>query len=290
MKYLLLFFALALAPIQVSGQIEKEYRDQAMEKARKGDFEGAILLFDRSLEENANDTISLHLRGISKALLNRLEEALKDMDRLLVLNPGSKKTLLTRARIKRDLTDYPGALEDYTRAIALDSAYAPAYFNRGILHEMLGNEEAACTDYQMSSDLGIKEAEGKLEACEGTAPTTMGETAILYLTEVAGSEAYGFTQEEPVLVGVGPEGGPANQQRYLRLLRDPQGNPITFKRLGSCCEYPSENGFFGSAMLDQYEINYSDQEGNPQSRIVYMSFYDYESPLILKGFQSISGN
>lgn len=106
------------------------------------------------------------------------------------------------------------------------------------------------------------------------------------LTKKAESEQYGLTPEQPVKVGKGPKSGPANQRDYLDLLRDGQGNPISYERLGSCCPYESENGFMGLAMVDQYEVKYKDKSGKKKKTVIYISFYDYEEPLIPFGFSA----
>jgi len=110
---------------------------------------------------------------------------------------------------------------------------------------------------------------------------------IIVLEKEVDDDTYGFTPETPIKVGTGANGGPANQRAYLNLLRDVKGNPIQYNRLGSCCAYKSENGLLGFAMLDKYEIKYKNKKGKNKKRIVYISFYDYEKPKILKGFKTI---
>lgn len=111
--------------------------------------------------------------------------------------------------------------------------------------------------------------------------------AILKLTKTAENEKYGFTEENPVKTGLGPDGGPANQHAYLGLLRDEQGKSIKYKRLGSCCPYKSENAMIGGiALLDRYEIIYHNSKGEEKKKYIYISFDDYEEPQILYGFKT----
>ena len=122
---------------------------------------------------------------------------------------------------------------------------------------------------------------------------TKTEAKVYEITELnntSDNEKYGFSSGMPVKVGTGPKGGPANQRAYLDLLRDPNGNSIAYERLGSCCGYKSENGFLGYAMLDRYELAFKDENGKMKKVVVYISFYDYEEPLILKGFKTVSKN
>ncbi len=111
---------------------------------------------------------------------------------------------------------------------------------------------------------------------------------ITELTKKATSEKYGLTGEMPVKVGKGQRGGPYNQRAYLELLRDGQGNMVSYKRLGGgCCPYKSANAIIGDyALVDSYEVTYKDEKGKKQKSILYISFYDYEDPLIPIGFRS----
>lgn len=109
---------------------------------------------------------------------------------------------------------------------------------------------------------------------------------ITELSKTASSEKYGFTGEFPIKVGKGKNGGPSNQRAYLSLLRDGQGKPVKFTRVGGgCCPYKSANALFGDyALVDTYEVKYKDEKGKSKKTILYISFYDYEEPMIPVGF------
>lgn len=119
-------------------------------------------------------------------------------------------------------------------------------------------------------------------------PQLFCQNTISKLTTTAPDNKYGFTPEQPVKVGKSNKGGPANQRAYLDLLRDAKGNAISYERVGSCCPYESANGFLGLAMVDHYEITYQNEKGKKKKSDVYISFYDYEEPMILFGFKTIS--
>lgn len=111
---------------------------------------------------------------------------------------------------------------------------------------------------------------------------------ITQLTEKAESDKYGLTGAFPVKVGRGAKGGPSNQRAYLDLLRDEQGNPVEYKRVGgACCPYKSENATLGNyALVDTYEVSYKNKKGKNKKVLIYISFYDYENPKIPVGFLS----
>lgn len=68
------------------------------------------------------------------------------------------------------------------------------------------------------------------------------------------TDAYGYGRRNPVLVGGGAERGAANQRQWLDALRGPGGQPVRYRRLGSCCEYSRPGGARG--ILDAYEVTY----------------------------------
>ncbi|MCE1169346.1 MAG: tetratricopeptide repeat protein [Sphingobacteriia bacterium] len=265
----------------------KDYYDKGMELAYAGKYEEAVKLLDKSLEFVQDEFVAWYNRGIIKGYLGLDEEALPDFEETLKLVPDYKKGYLNRGTTKKHLTDYDGAISDYNYAIVLDPDYSEAYYNRGLVYEMLGKKDSACADFKKSKELGLKEAKEKVEKCNHPEETSRPVNVILRLTKTAADDKYGFTKENPVKVGIGLSGGPANQKAYLNLLRDAQGKKISYTRLGSCCMYQTPNGFDGFGMLDIYEITYLNEAGEAKKADVYITFYDYEEPLILYGFKTV---
>ncbi len=271
--------------INAFGQDGKLYYDFGMEKAKAGKLEEAIKLLDTAIQIKPDEYVAWYNRAIIKSMLNQFEDALTDLDQTLKLYPNYKKAYLNRGSAKRHLTDYKGALSDYSNAIQLDSNYSEAYFDRGLVYDMLSKNDSACLDFNLALKKGLKRATKKVEFCKDTTKYLL--YPILRLTKTAENKNYGFSSEDPVKVGPGPEGGPANQRAYLDLLRDEMGKSIKYKRLGSCCEYKSENGYQGIGKLDKYEITYLNDKGEEKTTLVFISFYDYEDPKILSGFKTI---
>ncbi len=103
------------------------------------------------------------------------------------------------------------------------------------------------------------------------------------ISEYAPQSNYGLSEKNPVKVGgVKEREGPTNQRRYLASLAGPNGEVLSFHRRGSCCPYPSENGFTGgSALMDVYEVMYT---GLKNPILIYITLYDLEKLYIPKGF------
>lgn len=286
--YLAILFTLILT--SVSAQDAKGFYNQGVELARLGKAEEAIAAFDKSIALKADEYVAWYNRGIAKVMLQRYEDALTDFDKALLLNPGYKKAYLNRATTKKHLTDYDGAMADYNYILKYDSINMEAYYYRGLLYNLLGKRIEACTDFNHARRLGYKDAQHEVDECiRRPIADDTSIHAILRLTKAADNDAYGFTPQRPVLVGKGPEGGPNNVRAYLELLRDAKGQPLKYKRVGTCCPYKSDHAFFGKeALQEKYQVTYTAVDGSPKTNFIYFSFFDFAEPLIPVGLSTIT--
>ena len=262
-----------------------EITEKGLEKAREGEFDQAIGLVDRAIRKDPGHYEAWYFRGVTKVNLDEFDEALIDFTESIKLSPMFSEAYLFRGYTRVELTQYDEAMSDYSHAILLDPENAKTYYFRGQLNELLGNTEAACVDFRKALVLEYEPAEEKVKTCNDSVKTKT--YPLLRLTKTAENAEYGFTPEHPVKVGQGPDGGPSNNRRYLSLLRDVNGKPVKYKRQGSCCAYESENAFMSLALLDRYEITFTNEKGKEDTATVYISFYDYEEPMILFGFGTI---
>ena len=92
------------------------------------------------------------------------------------------------------------------------------------------------------------------------------------LAGVSEDSTYGFTPENPVLVGgIQIRQGPWNEERYLNALAGPKGEAVTYARAGSCCPIEGENGQLKNALLDTFRVYW---EGAPDSVSLYLNMYE----------------
>lgn len=92
------------------------------------------------------------------------------------------------------------------------------------------------------------------------------------LTEISTDSLYGYSEKHPIEVaGASEKSGPLNERRFLSALAGPNGEQITYYRIGSCCPVKSDKGFMGVAMLDKYEISW---DGAKSPIILYLNMYD----------------
>jgi len=101
---------------------------------------------------------------------------------------------------------------------------------------------------------------------------TLKDNHTFLITETSTDKTYGFSPKNPVEVGgTKTSEGPMNERRYLNALTGPNGEKISYFRAGSCCPIKSENGFMGSAMLDNYRVTW---ENSKDTVSIYINMYD----------------
>lgn len=128
--------------------------------------------------------------------------------------------------------------------------------------------------------LGSCKAKQPAIRSSGSNPTTTSSDhePFFDITEYSSDKDYALSGDNPAKVG---ERSVSNQRRFLASLAGPNGEELTFHRKGSCCAYESENGFGGAALVDIYMVSY---EGLKEPIPIYISFYDYVTLYIPKGF------
>jgi hypothetical protein len=84
------------------------------------------------------------------------------------------------------------------------------------------------------------------------------------------AKAYGYVPENPVRVGGGRESGVASQYAFLRSLRGPGGEAVSYFRLGSCCPFTAPGETEALARIDAYEVSYP---GLAKPVLLYFDIY-----------------
>ncbi len=82
-------------------------------------FDQAFADYDRALALRPNHVDAMLNRGIALQALNRPEEALATFDRVLTIDPNDAEALNHRGDLRFLFGHFPGALDDYRRALRL---------------------------------------------------------------------------------------------------------------------------------------------------------------------------
>jgi tetratricopeptide (TPR) repeat protein len=140
-----------------------------------GELERAVSDFTSFIEIEPNYSRAYQHRGNSLAKQGNYEAAIKDYDFALALPPfrGDKPDeidILRASSLCKDLIkDYEGAIEDFTRLIALyerperdhesgRKSLASYYVSRGLIYSKLNDMLSACADVRRALELGNQEA------------------------------------------------------------------------------------------------------------------------------------
>ena len=103
-----------------------------------------------------------------------------------------------------------------------------------------------------------------------------GGPQMMELRESTGDPSYGYTPQNPVRVGGRSEEA---EVRYLSSLFGPEGQPIFYERIGSCCSTEKHQP------LDAFRILY---EGLGQRPLVlYLDVYELEEPRVPMGLRGV---
>ena len=96
------------------------------------------------------------LDGASNLNRGRTEQALKDFNRAIKIDPAQHDGYLGRADTLNTMGRFEESLPDYNKALEIEPTLANAYINRGIAYSQLGQYEKAIADYEKGLELDPK--------------------------------------------------------------------------------------------------------------------------------------
>jgi tetratricopeptide (TPR) repeat protein len=192
MKYLRIICATILLETQMAScqpsPTPKVLYSQAYEKAKMGSYQSAIVDLNRAIVLDSTFADAYLLRGKIKVSLGKNTEACKDAkkaadlgnkeaalicqqycqvmtedevahairsdDSLAKLYPNRPEPLYNISNVYFDARQYQKAIEYCNKAIAVDSTYAPAYYNKGACLLNLGEKVKGCLLIDKAAGMG----------------------------------------------------------------------------------------------------------------------------------------
>jgi hypothetical protein len=92
------------------------------------------------------------------------------------------------------------------------------------------------------------------------------------ITEYSKNSKYGYDKDYPINIFFrNTRDESINQERFLNALAGPKGEEITFKKLESCCPFPTKRSEMGAGFLDVYEVTW---QGQKKPIILYINIYE----------------
>lgn len=118
-----------------------------------GDYAHALTYIDEAIRLDPAYNVYLMTKANIEGNLDRLKEAIADLDRYIANDPEEYYGYYRRGLFKERTGDRDGAIEDYTTAILLNPEFAYAYLNRGILWNLKRDTAAARADFERNIEL-----------------------------------------------------------------------------------------------------------------------------------------
>ena len=111
------------------------------------DFNGAIKLYNESLELKPNWDWAYLNRGDVYGILRQFELAIQDYDKAIEINPEFYQAYNNRGNAYNDSDKYERGIQDYDKAIEINPNWEYPYNNRGVAYQRLKQYERAIQDH-----------------------------------------------------------------------------------------------------------------------------------------------
>ena len=102
------------------------------------------------------------------------------------------------------------------------------------------------------------------------------------ITEYATDNKYGYDQDYPINIGfIHEKQEDINIQYYFNGLEGPNGEKISYKKVDTCCPFPSKNSLMGAGTVGIYEVTF---DGSNKKVMMYFNIFEKGKILCPKGF------
>ena len=116
-------------------------------------YEESLADFNCALELKPDYAWAISSRGQTYQSLKRYEEALVDFNRAIELDPELDWATVSRGKTYRQMERYEESLADFHRAVELDPKNDWYYYERGLVYTLLDRAELAQADFKAAIDL-----------------------------------------------------------------------------------------------------------------------------------------
>lgn len=115
--------------------------------------EVAIDVLELARESDPDNQDSILFLGVQLAAVDRHHESMECFKSVVQLNPGNHVALAFKSLSHTRLKEYPQALEDAEKSIALDGSFAQAWFAKGRVLQKLGQWQYAADSLRKALEL-----------------------------------------------------------------------------------------------------------------------------------------
>lgn len=113
----------------------------------------SIDLLSQAIELDPRFTLALKSRGAAYLKLDKVQEAIADMNAAIEIAPDNARAFHMRGLAHDKSGEFNKALEDFNQALELNPEYGAVYYSRAHLHTKMGHTDEAAEDIQMVTHL-----------------------------------------------------------------------------------------------------------------------------------------
>ena len=139
--------------IEINPHDKEAYVNRGANYSDLGQYEKAILDYNKALELDPEYADAYVNRGVAYFELKDFDKSLEDLSKAIKLDSTEKIYFNNRGELYHKLGRYDEALKDYDKSLALDPNYKNAYFNRANTYNNLGQYDKALIDYNKAIEL-----------------------------------------------------------------------------------------------------------------------------------------
>jgi len=143
------------------------YNGLALVSIGRKDYDSALYLVERALQQEPLQPYFLNNRGYILLLQGQNELAREDIDRSITLDPENAWAYRNKGRWYHVNGQYEDALRLYELALTKDTFVESIHIFIGETHEAMGNLDLACRSYRIASEENDPLAQSYLENCKG---------------------------------------------------------------------------------------------------------------------------
>lgn len=136
----------------------------AMSYLNLKEYKNALAYFTKDLAVNKKNYNAYIQKAYCSKMSGNLKEAEQTLQALINLKPDYYIAYCEKADISSAQTKYKAALDDYTKALALNPRFEKALFNMGFCYLNLKDTAKACESWKKIEDLDDFEGYEKAEA------------------------------------------------------------------------------------------------------------------------------
>jgi tetratricopeptide (TPR) repeat protein len=136
-----------------NNNLAREKFEEGMTDFVARNYGRSIDLLSQAIELDPRFTLALKSRGAAYLKLDKVREAIADLNAVIELAPENARAYHMRGLAFDKSGDYDRALEDFGQALKLNPDYGAAYYSRASLHNKLGHSDLAGQDIQMVTHL-----------------------------------------------------------------------------------------------------------------------------------------